>query len=413
MDIQLTGMLVSIILSAWFAGSETVFLSYNKTRFQTWLHRGVKGTKRVNFLSAKPERFLITTLTGNNLSNVLYSSLFALYFTKYGFSEKFIFLTAPIVILIFGEIIPKAIANKIADKVILFVGVMLYYIRIALLPLVWTVEKSIGHLQRWLGLPEIQLEHVLNRHEITRALHKAGEKGILPVTSSKMLQRFVGITGRLVRDIMTPRTMVTAISLKMPISHARKLIIESGFSRLLVYGNNLDDIKGVILAHDILKNPKSLSEILRPLRLVPESLPVVSLISWMRKNHINLTGVIDESGGFEGIVTVEDLAEELVGVIDDEYDSNDRNCIRLSEKVWLVSGKKRLSILAQKLGFDPIRSRAASIGGAIMNIAGGIPAVGTTFELHKVKLRVVSVDKRSVKLVRITVEDSFDSKLKA
>ncbi|MCF7810572.1 hemolysin family protein [bacterium] len=412
MDIQLIGILVAVIFSAWFAGSETVFLSYNKVRFQTWLHRGVKGTKRVNFLSQKPERFLITTLTGNNLVNVLYSSLYALWFSKYGFSEKFIFLTAPIILLIFGETIPKAIANRTADKVILTVGTVLYYTRYVILPVVWLVEKILGRIQRWLGLPEKQLKNVLNRSVITKALHKAGEKGILPVTGSKMLQRFVGITGRLTRDIMTPRTLVTAMPLSTPIPQARKLIIESGFSRLLVYGDDLDDVKGVIFAHEILRNPESLSEILRPLQLVPESLPVINLISWMRKNSTIITGVIDEFGGFEGIVTIEDLAEELVGVIDDEYDSNDRDCIRLSQNVWLVSGRTRLSILTQKLGFEAIQSRAASIGGAIMNIAGGIPDVGSTYDLPKVKLRVVSIDKRSVKLVRITVEDGIDGKLK-
>jgi len=412
MDLQLTGILVSVLFSAWFAGSEIVFLSYNKALFQTWLHRGVKGTKRVNFLSKKPERFLITNLTGNNLSNVLYSSLFAIWFSKYGFSTEFIFLTAPIVLLILGEIIPKAIANQIADKAILIVGVVLYYFRIVLLPVVWMIEKSLAALQKWLGLPEMALDHMLNRSEITGTLYKAGQKGILPETGSKMLQRFVGITGRLVRDIMTPRTLVTGVSINTPVSQARRMILESGFSKLPVYGDDFDDIKGVISARDILTNPESLTEILHSLQLVPESLPVVSLISWMQKNHTSLTGVIDEFGGFAGIVTVEDLAEELVGVIDDEYDADNRECIRLSDKVWLVNGKMRLSILAQKLGFNPLQSKAVSLGGAIVNISGGIPDSGSIFEMPLVSLRVISADERGVRLVRITVKKDADDDVK-
>ncbi len=413
MDFQLSGILIAALFSAWFAGSETVFLSYDKARFQAWLLRGVKGTRSVDFLSKKPERFLITTLTGNNLCNVLYSSLFALWFNKYGFSEQFILIAAPLFLLVFGEAAPKVMANQLADRSILVVGRALYIMRIAFLPVVSLVEAYLGFLQRRLGLTEKAMDHMLSRSDITGTLHEAGKCGVLPATESKMLQRFIGMTERRVRDIMTPRISVVALPLDTPVSKARRIILESGFTRLPCYEDEIDNIAGVLVARDLLKNPVHLIEVLRPLPLVPESLPLVNLLTWMRKNRSSLAGVIDEHGGFEGIVSIDDLAEELVGLIRDEYDADDRECIRLSESTWLVNGQTRLSLLEQRLGFKPLKSKAASLGGAIVNIEGGIPEVGAEFDLPAVRLRVVSADKRGVRLVRLTVKSPADNETKA
>ena len=406
MDYILTGILAALLLSAWFAGAETTFLSYNKVRFQAWLHGGVRGTRAVDFLSRNPERFLITTLTGNNLVNVLYSSLVAVWLARHGFSERVILIAAPLVLLVFGETIPKAIARQLANRSILVVGNILYWLRGAMWPFVGVVEALMNRLQKRLGLPHQTIGEALTRAEIADVLVNAGREGQFPVNTLTMLRRFFSISERRVKDIMTPRTAIVALAMDTSLSDARRKVIDSGFTRLPCYRDSIDEVEGVLVAHDLLKNPPNLTAVIRPLPMVPVSLPVVELVPWMNKRRCRLAGVVDEYGGLAGIVSSADIARELVGMIEDEYDVDDRDCIRLSDKIWLAQGRMRMSLLNQVIGFEPLKTKAASLGGAVMGITGGIPAVGDEFDLPEVKLRVIRADRSGVYLVRLTIKET-------
>ena len=405
MDLQLMGVLLALLFSAWFAGAETTFLSFNKARFQAKLHSGTKGAWAVDFLNRNPERFLITTLTGNNLSNVIYSSLIALWFTKYGISEEFIFIAAPLIVLIFGEAIPKVIARQLADRLILIVGILLFSVRILLWPIVRLVELVISAIQKRLNIPVQAVGAVLSRMEITSELTKAGQDGLLTDNSVLMLRRLFNISERRVRNIMTPRISVIAIPDDTSISEARRIILDSGFSRLPCYSESIDNLTGVVIANDLLEDPSDLKSVLRPLHFVPESLPVIELAPWMKKRHIILAGVIDEFGGFAGIVSIDDIAQELVGVIRDEYDSSDRDCIRLSQKVWLAAGRTNFRFLTEKTGIKPFGKRATSLSGVLTQIDGNIPKVGDEFDLQNANFRIIKADPRGVDLVKITIRD--------
>ena len=409
MNLQFIGIVIALSFSAWFAGSETTFLSYNKARFQAWFHRGKRGTRAVDFLSRSPERFLIITLIGNNLSNVLYSSLIALWLVGLGFSEELILVTAPIILLVFGEHIPKAIARQSADRIVPTVGVILYWQRALLWPIARLVEIVLIRMQRRMQIPEQAMGQALSRIEIASVLRIAGQEGLFPKNTREILRRFFLLSERWVKDIMTPRTAVVALDLNTPPSEARRRIIDSGFTRLPCYRDDIDNIVGVLVAQDLLKKPPDIQSITRPLPSVPASLTVVELVSWMKRHRTSLAGVLDEYGGLAGIVTVDDIARELVGLIKDEYDADDHQCIRLSKKVWLVDGRARMSLLTQQLGFKPFKEKAISLGGAIIKRFGSIPKVGDELDLPAMKIRVVRANPRGVGLVRITIKDPVDS----
>lgn len=389
-----------------FAGAETTFLCFNKARFQAWLHRGDRGVKAVDFMYSNPERFLITTLTGNNLANVFYASLMALWLSRHGFSEHFILIIAPVVLLIFGEVVPKAIARQLADKSILIVGNILYYLRVVVLPLARIVELVISRLQRQLGLPDQAMGQALSRTEIASELNQAGQEGLFDENTVTLLKRFFRFSERRVKDIMTPRTAVVALSQDTSFSEARRRILESGFTRLPCYEGNVDNITGLLAAPNLLAKPADLKSVLLPFPVVPSSLSVIKLISWMKKHRAALVGALDEYGGFAGIVTVDDIAQELVGLIRDEYDTGDRHCIRLSKNVWLVHGRTRIGMLTQKLGFEAFDTSASSVGGAITQITGHIPKAEDELELKSVSLRVINASPREVGLVKITLKES-------
>jgi len=363
----------------------------------------------VDFLSRNPERFLIITLIGNNLSNILYSSLIALYLIGFGVSEQLILVTAPLILLIFGENIPKAIARQSADRIIPTVGVILYWQRLFLWPITRLVEVVLIRMQRRMQIPEQAMGQALSRAEIASMLRIAGQEGLFPKNTGEILRRFFLLSERRVKDIMTPRTAVVALDLNTPTSEARQRIIDSGFTRLPCYRDEIDNITGVLVAHDLLKKPSDIQSIIRPLHSVPASLTVVELVSWMKRHRTSLAGVLDEYGGLAGIVTVDDIARELVGLIKDEYDTDDRECIHLSKKVWLVDGRTRMSLLTQRLGFEPFKEEAASLGGAVIRRFGSIPKVGDELNLPALKIRVIRADPRGVGLVRITIKEPVDS----
>ncbi|MDP8239742.1 MAG: hemolysin family protein [Candidatus Hatepunaea meridiana] len=406
MDLQLSGIFISLLLSAWFAGAETTFLCFNKARLQAWLLSGVQGSHSVDFMNRHPERFLVTTLASNNLVNVLYSSLIALWLTKQGFSGRFILIVAPLLLLVFGEAIPKVIARSVADRIILVVGIILYWLRMTLLPMFKLIEFALEIMQRWLSLPEQAMGQVLSRADITMELKKAEHGGIFSDETAKMLHRFIGVSERCVKDIMTPRTAIVAVSIDESVAEAQQQIIESGFSRLPCYDKTIDNVAGLLTTIDLLTNPASIQSAIRPLSMVPVSLPVVNLTAWMKKYHTTFAGVLDEYGGLAGIVTIDDVAQELVGLIRDEFDIKDSDCIRLSDRSWLIIGRTRMSLLTERIGFEPFTTKASSLGGAIINYTGSIPKVGDEFNFPKVKLRIIRADKKGIGLVGITVKEN-------
>jgi len=402
MNFQLIGILVTILLSAWFAGAETAFLSFNKLYLPTWLNKKKKGAGSVEYLVNHPERFLVTTLTGNNIINVLYASLIALYLTKYGVSEQAIVIIAPLILLIAGEAVPKTIARQTADRIILPVGSGLVGIRLALWPITRLLELGVLRLQQRLGLSKTDMGRMLSRAEITAAIQEAGQKGDIPIASRPLIRGLLRISEERVSDIMTPRTAVVGLALKTPIDEARRVMQESGFSNLPCYKDDLDDVAGVVTVKLLLSSVADLTSAMQPLPMIPESLPVIKLLVWFRHQNTNFAGVIDEYGGFAGIVTREDLVEEMVGPIQDEYDLKNTGMIQITKHVWWINAHTKLSQIAMLTGFEP-KAEHASIGGLVTELAGDIPEVGTLFELHDGIIQVMRADQQGVRMVRLTL----------
>ncbi len=397
------GIIIAIILSAFFAGSETVFLSFSKVRLPGWMHAKVKGASRVEFLLHKPERFLVTTLTGNTVVNVAYSSLMAIFLTQRNFSEQTILILAPLILVIFGETLPKSFARQLADYFILKTGLFLYLSRWLLFPIAYPVEMIVRKIQQQLNLSEDDMGRMLSRAEIKSALDEAQQSGDLPSASQPLLRGMLEFETRTAKDITTPRTSVIAVELNTQLDQARQLMIESGFSHLPVYRGHLDDVFGMIIARDVLIAKKDIRSILTTLKTVPESLSLVDLLRWFKKEKTDFAGVIDEYGGFAGVVTVEDIVEEMFGPIDDEFDSEYTGIWQINDRTWLTDGRTRISHIGHRTGFNPNTS-CASIGGFISEHLGNIPLAGTIVNLPEAELRVIKADPRGVKLVRITLK---------
>ena len=402
---QLLGILITIILSGWFAGAETVFLCFNKLYLPGWHRQNKKGAASVEFMIQRPERFLVTTLVGNNVVNVAYYSIIALYLASHGISEKSIVIIAPLILVIFGEAVPKTMARQIANKLILPVGRLLFGFRYSIFPIARPLEALIVGFQKRLGLSETEIGNVFSRSEITAAIEEAGEKGDLPVASKPLIRGLLNIGEKAVSDIMTPRTSVVVLSMDTPVEDALDLVLKTGISHFPCYEQDLDDVVGFISASSFLVEVPDLKSIIKPLPSVPESLSVIGLLSWFQRNRIGFAGVIDEYGGFAGVVTREDLIEEMIGPVQDEHDFQDQDMWQITESVWLINGQTKLSQVSLLTGFELDSPHANSIGGLLTSIEGDIPVTGKLFNVGGGTLRVMQADPKGVKLVRLTLKN--------
>ncbi len=402
----LTGIIISLVLSAWFAGSETVFLSFNKVYLSAWVRQKIKGSGAVRFMISQPERFLATTLTGNNLVNVLYSSLIAIFLSKFGIPEEWIaFFIAPFILLIFGEAIPKSIARQIADRVILLVASGLRFCRIILYPAIKALELSVRYFQRRFNINIFSMEGILNRADIATVLQESEQAGRFGIGARPLIRGLINLTDKRVIDIMTHRTSVVAMDVDTPLDEARRIMHESGCSRIPCYKEELDNIIGFVTAQSLIAAKDNLSAALKKIPLVPGSISVISLLKWLRVNKTGFACVIDEFGGFAGVVTVEDLVEEIFGPIQDEYDLANPGIWQISANKWIVNAGMKLSQVSMLTGFTTKVARARSLGGLITKLAEDIPPAGREFDLPEARLKVLKSDRKGAGLIQLTLKN--------
>ncbi len=402
-SLLILGIVLTIVVAAGLSSAETIFLSLDRVRLSIHASHQPKWRRVADFLD-HPEQFVVATLTGNNLVTVIYSSLLAMLLARHGVSEGVIILISPLLLLVLGETIPKALGRQVAHRAAPAYAFALHSFRTIAQPLLGNIERSVRTLQRWFGLPPGPVERLLSRSDITWAVSTAHLEGTVSQREERIIQRLLKLNDSSVSDVMTPRMKVSMIQLEEPVGEAIRLTLTTGHKRLICYGQSKDDLLGLIRAGDLIGQPKSLESILRPLPTVPESLPIVRLIAWLKTHRTHFTAVIDEYGGFAGVISVEDLAEELVGPIDRWDRSGSLDCLRITSKLWLVSGSARLSHVEQITGFNPESGRSSTMAGYIAGLEEGIPKVGCEYLVHGTKLRVIKADQRGARLVRLALD---------
>lgn len=403
------GILITLGLSAWFAGIETVFLSFERMLIPSWQDKKKKWTKIVAMFVEKPERFLVVVLLGNNLVNVIYSSITTTWLTELGVSQKIILIVAPLFVMIFGEIVPKTIGFQKANSLIRFGAFITYLQRFGLYPFARPLEKFLLKAQHKLGIPVDQSRLVFSRADIAMVLRKLDAKSTNNINNSFLANGVIRLGELKVYDIMTPRNRVIAVSAKAKINEIRNIIVKSGFSRLPVYENSIDNVIGLIRAKDILYNPADLKNILKPVETIPDNLSALNLLIKFRTENVVFASVVDEYGGFAGVVTIEDIIEVLFGPIRDEYDVSEVDVKKIRENVYIVEGKVKLSHLAATGIWEaPDEIQAITIGGLLMEHAGTIPKDSRIYQIRDAKIKVLKSSARGIELLMLTIDKPIE-----
>ena len=397
-----------VLLSGYFSGSETAFVSLSRAKVQSLV--SLRGRRHPVAIWLKdPSALLTAILIGNNLSNIgasaLATDIASAVFANQGIAVAVGVMT--LVILVFGEITPKVMARRYAEKLVLSAAyplALFYY-------LTWPATRFFTWVTRLLirltGQDPSRDFTTTSAEELEILVAMSASEGGIERYPAHLIDRIFKFRNRTVKDAMVPRTDLVAVEISESVNTLFGAARASGHSRLPVYRESMDEIVGIFHVKDLLVAGKGdwdrfrLAEHLHPPYYVPESAPLVAALREFQKRHIHLAVVVDEFGGTEGIITLEDILEELVGEILDEFDRDVVTIKRLPSGAFEVSGRAPIDDL-KKVFTDWIPEvPSKTVGGLIMEMTGRVPSPGETVASSGLKFTVVGSDERQIKRVRV------------
>ncbi|WP_031513786.1 CNNM domain-containing protein [Desulfofalx alkaliphila] len=403
-------MFVLLATSAFFSSSETALMSINKIKIRNMVDEGVKGAELVVKLIEDPGKLLSVILVGNNLVNIgasaLATSLAIGYFGNAGVGIATGIMT--FLLLVFAEITPKSLAAVRAEMISLKVAKFLYYITLLLTPVVIVLTFITNNLIKLLGVRPEAKKPLVTEEELKTIVNVGHEEGILESEERQMIHNVFEFGDLYVKDIITPRTDLVSFSVKASYEEVVEVIKREQYSRYPVYKKNIDNIVGVLHVKDLIffdidKDNFSITDYARAPYFTYEYKHISLLFEEMRKGRMSIAVVLDEYGGTAGVVTIEDLVEEIVGDISDEYDNPVKAIELIKDNQYLVQGSTGLDLINGVLGIN-IRSECFdSIGGFVMGLFGRMPDVGEAIEYNGIKFTVDKVGRNRITAIKITI----------
>jgi magnesium and cobalt exporter, CNNM family len=398
-------ILAALLVSAVFSGAETIVLSAQRLRYGTAKEAEREGGA-IARLAADPSRLLATILVGNSLANVFAASLATLWVARrWGEPAVWIavLILAPFTLLV-SEILPKSLARAQADRVGERVLPAVAAVYAALGPWVGIVTGAAGWLLRITGLSRGPLAFRVTRQDLQILLSESDEIARLTPLQGRILRRVFDFAEMPVQAVMTPRTRMVAIPLGTTVAAARTVMKDRRLSRLPAYREDLDQVVGVVHRLDLFRAPSgslTVDGMVRPVFLVPESKQAAECLREMQTRRQHMAIVLDEYGGTAGLVTHEDLMEELVGEIGDERAMPPAKARRLDALTVAVPGAMRLEELAESMGVRLPEGDYETVAGLVLDRLGHVPAPGESVVCGGYRLEVLSADRRRIEQVAV------------
>ena len=400
-------LVVLVAFSAFFSASETAFSSLNQIRLKSRADDGDRTAARVLAMAEKYDKLLSTILVGNNIVNIAAASIGTIIFTQMlgaerGATVSTIVLT--IVVLIFGEVSPKSLAKEMPETVATAVAPVLSLLMVVFTPLTWLFSQWKRLLNHFVHSSE---SDTITEGELMTMVSEAENDGELTDRESELIRSAIEFDDVEVEEILTPRVDVVAVEDDIPLEELAQTFAESGYSRLPVYHGTIDNIIGVVHEKDFyiarLKKATKIDDLVVPTLYTTGSTQISQLLRTLREQHHHLAVVVDEYGGTEGIITLEDILEELVGEIWDEHDEVTEDFRKQSDGSWLVSGSASVDDLYEELDLpeeEDIDSN--TVNGLVQEKTCHLPKVGDRFTLGEYDGVVTRTAKRRVTEVRLT-----------
>jgi putative hemolysin len=410
-------LIVSLLVAAFAASAETALTSVSRIRMRTLAETGNRRAKVVVALHNDPNAYLSTILSLNTVAIIVASTAATLLAEDAlpNVSQAIVTAVLSIITLVFCEISPKSLALRYSERIGLAYAVPVRFLTRTLRPIVFVLTLTGTFPLRLIARGAPVRGPFVTEEEIKQQIAEAEREGVVEQEERQMIQGVLELTDKMAREVMVPRVDVVAIEAGGTIDDLVNLIIETGHSRIPVYEKTMDDIVGIVYAKDVLrvrdKSSVSLRQIAREPYFTPETRRAGELLHDMQIRKVHIAVVVDEYGGTAGIVTIEDLIEEIVGEIRDEYDVAEQEELQfLSDREVLVSARLSLEDVKDMLDLeiDPEEVESDSIGGLVYERLGEIPKPGATVQIGDMTLTVESVRRNSIRTVRIVSPDPFN-----
>lgn len=414
MEDSISSILILVLLitmSAYFSATETAYSSLNKIKLKSIANKGNKKAKLALELSEKYDSVISTILIGNNIVNIATASLATVLFTKLlgssGVTVSTIVMT--ILILIFGEISPKSIAKDIPESFAIVSAPLLNVFCIILKPVnhifcLW--KKLISKVLK------IQKHSGITEDEILTIAEEAENEGGINPQQLEIIKSAIELNEQEVIEAFTPRVDMIAVKDSCSKEELLNLFIESGFSRIPVYHDNIDNVIGIINEKDLINivvnnNNEEISSIIKPLNVIQPHMKLSHLLKVLQNNKSHMALIADEYGGTMGIITLEDILEELVGEIWDEHDKVVNDIEKIGEDEYIVRGNANIEKVLEEVDLED-EFELNSVNGWVIQQFGKIPKVGESFEYKNLKIVIQKATKRCVLEIRITVDEPME-----
>lgn len=388
--------------------SETALMSLSKIRIRHMVEEGVKGAKLVEKLTEDPNRLLGAILIGNNVVNIGASALATTIATNIFASAGAGIATGvmTILVLIFGEITPKSIAKQKSEKVALKVSKIINIIVKILKPFIGIFTAISSIFIRLFGGDPKASEPFITEEELRTMVGVSEEEGVLEDVEKEMIFNVFDFADAHVKDVMVQRVDVIAVDIDASYEEVLDVIKTEQFSRIPVYNQTIDDIVGILNVKDLIMAEKSskpfkVADYMREPYYTFEFKKIKELFSEMKKTRNHISVVLDEYGGTVGIVTIEDLIEEVFGEIEDEYDDYEKEIEVIKEDEFVVDGSARLDDISELIGVNMESEEFDSVGGLVIGELGRFPEQNEEVQLNSIRFVVEEVDKNRIKKVRI------------
>lgn len=432
---QLLLQVVLIGINAFFAMTEIAVISLNESKINRQAEDGNPDAKKLQYLTENPARFLSTIQVAITLAGFLGSA-----FAASNFASRIVAavkaagttmdlktletlcvigvtLVLSYVTLVFGELVPKRIAQKKPERIAKKVAGVIRFCAALTKPIVWLLSKSTNGVLRMLGMDPKDEAEAVSEDDIRLMVDIGGEKGAIGADEREMIDNIFEFNDSTAEDLMIHRTDTVTVWVDEDPSELEKQIVESGHSRFPVYDEDMDDVIGVLYLRDYfvnlrVKEPKSLRQIIRPPYFVPDSVKADVLFREMQSRQIHMAIVVDEYGGFNGIITMEDLLEEIVGNIYDEFDPVEEDMEQLEDGFWRMRGSVGLDTISELFEIPLPEDEFDTLGGMVFGELGIIPDDGETPEVEAYGLHiwVEEIADRRVEWARVKKVDDGGQK---
>ena len=407
--------LLGLIFSAFFSGMEIAFISSSKLKIELDNKKGQFSAKILSFFSSKPAWFIAAMLIGNNIALVIYTlyvaELIEPYLTSLALNSSIILLFQTLFstffILLFAEFLPKSIFRLNPNYTLRIFSLILFVFYIILWPITAFVVNLSTSILKLFGNEESINKVSFKKTDLDlyiNELKKDLEIGEEMEHDVKIFHNALSFSEVIARDCMVPRNEIVALEINDKIEALKELFLESGHSRIIIYKENIDNIIGYVHSIELFKTPISIKSMLIPISIVPESISGIKLLEDFIDKKISVSVVVDEYGGTSGILTMEDIIEEIFGEIDDEHDQEELIHRELTENKFLFSARLEIDFINEKYRLKlPVKEDYETLSGLIIYFAETIPEKGSTFKIENFEFKILEVDETKISKVQLLI----------